>query len=74
MHNELPQLRTPLIAIPSMPHQQFRQITEPQDTEISSQTRLSTFFTDDTYTHICSLDHADVVAAIAYTCYAFFRM
>jgi hypothetical protein len=34
MNDELRQLRTPLVAVPSMPHQQLRQVAEALDAEI----------------------------------------
>jgi hypothetical protein len=42
--------------------------------EVCCQTRLSSLFAYYTYTHVCSLDHADIVAAIADTSYAFLRV
>lgn len=50
-----------------MPNEQFLDVTEPDNREVSCQRSLHAFFANDTKANVCFLDHGHVVAAIADT-------
>ena len=65
VHDELRQFRRPLVAVPPVPHEQFRQVVERRDAEIRRERRLPPFFAHDADPDVGRLDHGDVVAAVA---------
>ena len=74
MDNELSELRTSLIAIPPMPDEQFSQMAELGDGEIGRERGLSAFFSHNTNTHVCRLNHAHIITPVANAADAFFRV
>ena len=65
MNDELSQLRTPLVAVSSMPYQKLRQMAKLLDGKVRSKTCLTTFFPNNPYTDVCGLDHGHIVPSIS---------
>ena len=65
VHDKLRQLGAPLITIPSVPDQQFRQVAKLRDGEIRRKTGLPPLLAHNADAHVGGLDHADVVATVA---------
>lgn len=57
MDDELRQLCASLVAVPSMPYKQLREIAELLNREVRRKAGLSTFFTDYANSNISRLNH-----------------
>lgn len=64
VHDELGELRGPLVAVAAVPNEEFRQVVEGGDAEVGGERGLAAFLADDADADVGGLDHGDVVAAV----------
>ena len=67
MDDELGQLGTSLVAVPTVPDQKFGQMAELLDGEVGCEAGLMALLADDADADVGGLDHGHVVAAVADT-------
>ncbi len=65
VHDELGELRRPLVAVAAVPDEELRQVVEGGDAEVGGEGGLAAFLADDADADVGGLDHGDVVAAVA---------
>lgn len=71
MDDELRELGGSLVAVATVPNEEFYQVAELFDGEVGGERGLTAFFSDDADTDVGGLDHGYVVAAVADAAYAF---
>lgn len=65
VHDELGELRGPLVAVAAVPDEELGQVVEGGDAEVGGEGGLAAFLADDADADVGGLDHGDVVAAVA---------